>query len=225
MRWRFPNVVVLALLVGLGAPVALAEDSDLGAFHVSIRGEFFYTSYRIDAVFSDRIKEKLTSGLTTTLLLHTAVFEEGRISPLTANIREIRVKYDVWEERFAVYQEDKFRRAKYWAKSYDELVDSLKWVVDLAIAKKGDLAREKKVQLRVRVDVDPVSKELMDRVRAYVENPGGHREEGRSRSLFGSLARLFGRSRQVEGFAAFIFRSPVFSMSQVFEKAEGEPRR
>ncbi|MBI3071075.1 MAG: DUF4390 domain-containing protein [Deltaproteobacteria bacterium] len=219
-----PNAIVLAILAASGVGTVRADDGDLGAFHVSIRGEHFYTSYRIDAVFTDRVKEKLTSGLTTTLLLHTAMFEEGRISPLTANVREIRVKYDVWEERFAVYQEDKFRRVKYWAKSYDELVDSLKWVADLAIAKKGDLARDKKVQLRVRVDIDPVSKELMDRVRAYVENPGGHRDEGRSRSLFGSLARLFGRSRQVEGFAAFVFRSPVFSMSQVFEKAEGERR-
>ncbi len=92
MTGRCGFFIGMALLAAADLSVAVADDSDIGAFHVSIRGEHFFTSYRVDAVFTDRVKEKLTSGLTTTLLLHTAVFEEGRISPLTANVREIRVK-------------------------------------------------------------------------------------------------------------------------------------
>jgi hypothetical protein len=134
------------------------------------------------------LPERLGNGLRNVVAVFVAVVPEGSEEPSIGFARVIDVLFDVWEERWSVTVRDPQnpggrRRVLDSAAELGQL---------LAHAADGDLGPIASLPasgfaLHVRIDVNPVSPELLARTREYLAGAAG-RPGGASRSVLGAVA-------------------------------------
>lgn len=140
--------------------------------------------------FPDELKRTFGNGLTHTVALHAALLRDGEDEPAALYVRVVEVLYDVWDESWVVVTKDPQapRGRRQTARSWEELRALLADARDLDLGPVAAVA-EGVWTVRVRVEVDPVSRELVERTREYIANPpGGPRGAPPSRSVLGATA-------------------------------------
>ncbi len=99
MRWRVLPWVSLFLLAALGAVSGAAGDAD-PRWAVDDKG--YLTMRQLPAVLEDEvIADHLTSGLTTSFVLHAELHPGGKRGNAAGGAR-IDVRYELWDELFQV---------------------------------------------------------------------------------------------------------------------------
>jgi len=198
---RAAGLLPLALL----AAGALAGDAPV-ACDLQARGDRLVARLDLSAAFPDELRRTFGNGLTNVVALHVALVREDGEVPAALFGRELDVLYDVWEETFAVTVKDPRspRGRRLAVRTWDELRSLLSDVRDLDLAPLEVLGDGPWV-LRARVEVNPVSKELLQRTREFIANPsGGVRGGAPSRSVLGAMASYLlqtgdaGEARQLQ---------------------------
>jgi hypothetical protein len=144
-------------------------------------------------VLDGPLQGKVLSGLPTTVVLRAYVFEEGGSSPIALSIKTCRVTYDVWNEVFKVELSQTGS-----APRVDPAVVNLNGVLgrcaearDLVLAQPSQLRIGGRYLINALVEVNPVSPEMLERIRRWVSRPAGTTRIGAGDALFGSFAGLF----------------------------------
>jgi hypothetical protein len=210
---RAAGLLPLALL----AAAARAGDAPV-ACDLEARGDRLVARLDLAAAFPEELRRTFGNGLTNVVALHVSLVPEGGEAPAALFGREVDVLYDVWEETYAVTVKDpgspRGRRSS--ARSWEELRALLADARDLDLAPLAELGDGAWV-LRARVEVNPVSPELLQRTREFIANPpGGVRGGAPSRSVLGAMASYLlqaadaGEARQ--------FRSRSFTAREVLRR-------
>jgi uncharacterized membrane protein len=202
------------LAVFLGAP-PLAHDVPLSlTVSLEARAGRLVASVDLAPAYPPDLRRQLGSGLTNVIALHFSVLPEHGDEPIAIYAREIDVLYDVWEETFGVTVKDRQspqgRRLTF--ADWRTLSAFLASARDLDVAALSALGSERLV-LVTRIEVNPVSKELLDRTRELIANPAaGSRAPGSpSRSVLGAMASYLLR-RADTGSDVHFFRSRPFAI-------------
>jgi hypothetical protein len=202
---------VAAIGILVTAFLALAQEPPPPPpFQVRPHHDLYVARVDLTPVFTAPLREKIDSGLTTRLLLRASVVdaEDGAVRALS--VTEYRVLYRVWEEDYIVRRWDALGETTYKLRQYPEVLYRVGRQQRLPVAGRDDLTPGRRYHATLEVDVDPVSEELLERVREYLANPGGHRREGGSRGLFGNLARIFFNPRTGASGLVLELRSEAF---------------
>ncbi len=166
------------------------------------------------AAFPEELSRTFGNGTRHVVLVQVGLLPEDAEEPGALFVREIEVRYDVWEEAYAgVVRDHRTPRGRpLRAKSWPELRARLADQGDVELAPLP--AAEGTFVLRACVEPDPVSLELLEQTREYIANPNiGVRGGSPSRSIFGSLSsRLF---KPPEGGSARCFRTRRFTAREV----------
>jgi len=181
----------LLALVLLAPAAALAGDEPV-ACALESRGGRLVARLDLAAAFPDDLRRTFGNGLTNVVALHVALVQAREDGEATLALfgREVDVLYDVWEETYAVTVKDPQspRGRRLVARTWPELRGLLADAHDLDLAPVAGLGEGPWV-LRTRVEVNPVSKELLQRTREFIANPsGGVRTSAPSRSVLGAMA-------------------------------------
>lgn len=204
-----------ALGVALGAGPAAAAPSPLEA-KLSGRNARLTATVNLAAAFPEALERQLGNGLTNVVALYVAVTPAGGRHPVLLYGRVIEILFDVWDETYAVTVKD------------PHVPQGVRLALPDFAALRRFLSDERELDLgpvallpqgpfvvEARVEVNPVSKEQLQRTREYIANPsGGARGSGGSRSVLGAVASFLLREPD-PGSDVHLFRSRAFRPGEV----------
>jgi hypothetical protein len=207
----------LALFLGALAGPAIAHELPAGAeVRLEVRGGRLLAGADLSQVLPPDLPRHLASGLTNVIAVHAALLPEHGGEPQAIAGREIDVLYDVWEETYAVTVKDREcprgeRRA---------IADAARLRAFLADLRGLDLGPAAALGtggfvVQLRVEVNPVSKELLERTREFIANPSSSRVGGGpSRSVLGAMAAYLLRGAD-PGADVHLVKSRPFTLREV----------
>jgi hypothetical protein len=135
---------------------------------------------------------KLKGGLPTTIAMRAYVFREGATVPLAATFRGCKVIYDLWDDlyRLEITQAGKANEVTQ-SPTLGGVLRRCAEMDRLAIVARSLLLPPGDYYVAVIVEVNPVSPEMVDRIKRWVSRPTGASTAAPGDALFGSFVGLF----------------------------------
>ena len=117
--------------------------------------------------YPSTLSKDLSSGLTNRILLRVALLDQAQ--PLEQRAVEIAIKYDLWEETFAVTVSIDSEVVR--SHTYLNIQDVRVALADTklpALFKVGDLRANRELTIRAEVLLNPLDRERMEKIRKWV---------------------------------------------------------
>ncbi len=146
-------------------------------------------SYR--DVVDPAIVRKLLSGLPTVIASRTYVFPEKSQRPIALSIKTCRIVFDLWDEVFRIDLQQGGRGRQTVAVNVEGVLRRCAEARRQPIVAKRTLKPQQRYFMGVMVEVNPLSKQMMERIKRWVSRPKGAGTVGPGDSLFGSFVGLF----------------------------------
>ena len=178
-----------AALLAAGAPSAAADAAPL-TLQLAARGERLVAAVDLSPAFPPEIEREVRNGLTNVVAVYVAVIPAGDSQPAMLYGRVVEILYDVWEETYAVTVKDPHvpQGVRFVLSDFAALRRFLSQERDLDLGPLALMPR-KAFFVEARVEVNPVSREQLQRTREFIANPAaGTRAQGGSRSVLGAMA-------------------------------------
>ena len=143
-------------------------------------------------VVDDDIEKKLSSGIPTVIVMAASVIEEGGTDVIAATAKSCRVAFDPWDEVYRV------QLAQPGGEKTD-ITPTLRGVLTrcfeadkIPVVERSRLKDGTRYFVQAKVEVNPISKEILDRIKRWVSRPTGSSPGvGAGDALFGSFVGLF----------------------------------
>jgi hypothetical protein len=183
---------------------------------LSERGGRLVASLDLGAAFPPEIEKQLGNGLRNVVAIVASVVPEAGGDPVALGGRVVEVAYDVWEESYAVTVKDARTPAGRRAvlRDFAALRTFLATQDGLDLGPAGSVGAGRWV-VQARVDLNPISKQDLERTREFISNPAGPgRPGGGSRSVLAAMASFLLRE-PAEGEEFHLFRSSPFTAAEV----------
>ncbi|MFT3917263.1 MAG: hypothetical protein QM704_25205 [Anaeromyxobacteraceae bacterium] len=202
-----------ALALGLGAGRARAAaplQVDL-----AVRGDRLQATLDLAPAFPPEVLRELGNGLSNVVAVYVVVVPEGGGAPVAGYLRTVDVLWDVWEESFAVTVRDPRnpRGLQLVVPTPAGLRALLASARDLDLGPAASLPPGKLV-LEARVELNPVSKEQLQRTREFIASAGPRAAGGGSRSVLGAMASFLLREPAADA-DVWRLRSKAFTAAEV----------
>jgi hypothetical protein len=214
----------LRRLAALAAAVALAlaARADPAALpaRLTVRDARLFASLDLSAAFSPELERELGNGLENVVSIWVAVLPEGRREPLLLYGRVVEILYDVWDETYSVTVKDSRdpRGVHLVLRDFEALRRFLSHETGFDLGPLAALPREGRFVVEARVELNPISREQLQRTREYIANPAGGSRPSGSRSVFGAVASFLLREPE-PGADVLLLRSRPWVVSASGEVA------
>lgn len=191
--------LAVALACSLASTGARAEDPPTATATLPTRRARFAwdkVALRLDVSYRDvvdgALEKKLTSGLPTTIVLRGYVFRETGGEPVALTVKSCRVVYDLWDEVYQItVAQTGGGETTTVAPSFEGLLRRCAETTGLYVASRAELASPETLYLAALVEVNPVSPDMIDRIKRWVSRPSGSTGIAPGDALFGSFVGLF----------------------------------
>ncbi|MDW8249826.1 MAG: hypothetical protein RMJ98_11060 [Myxococcales bacterium] len=191
--------VLAAAMVMVSARTALAQEQPPSVFQPKMvtwswDKTHLNLAFTYREILDDSIRQKLSSGIPTLIVLTASLFEKGSKTPLSGVLvlKSCRVVYDVWDEVYAV------EVTRYNGSAYSPAVPNLEGVYKrcFQLDRTPLIEREKlkpgeSYEVKGVVEINPISQDVMNRIKRWVSRPKGASTVGAGDALFGSFVGLF----------------------------------
>ncbi|MCC6647111.1 MAG: hypothetical protein IT374_16255 [Polyangiaceae bacterium] len=142
-------------------------------------------------VVDDEIEAKLKSGIPTVIVLRAYLFEEGATNPLALAAKSCRVVFDPWDEVFRVQLTQPGSDSTVISPTLEGVLRRCAEAQKLPVVDRAKLKVGGRYVLSGLVEVNPVSKEIVERIKKWVSRPTGASTIAAGDALFGSFVGLF----------------------------------
>lgn len=170
----------------------------------------------LEPAFPDEALRRLGNGLTNVVAVVVVVVPEEGGPPAAVTGRIVEVLYDVWEEGYTVTVRDA-RLPRPARRTVADLAALRRLLADARGLDLGPLLQlpPGRFRLEARVELNPVSRELMERTRELLANPVASGRPGAgSRSVLGAMAGFLLRD-PAPGDDVVLLRSRLFARAEV----------
>jgi hypothetical protein len=208
-------LLLAALAAALAAPALAVQPAPLPA-RLALRAERLHGTVDLSAAFPPDVLHELGNGLTNVIAVYVTVQPEDGGPPTALFGRVIELLFDVWEETYTVTVKDPRtpQGIHVVLRDAEALRRFLSDERDLDLGPASALPRSA-FHLDARVEVNPVSKEQLQRTREYIANPSaGTRTAGGTRSVLGAMASFLLREPDA-GSDVHLLRSRTFGAGEV----------
>jgi hypothetical protein len=210
-RHLLRTVASLAAALALRAAPTLAD----GPMPVELSGADGRLTATLDLApaFPPEVIRELGNGLSNVVAVYVVVVPEAGGEPVAIYGRIVEVLYDVWEETFAVTVKDPRSPlgARLVVPSAAGLGSLLSSGRDLDLGPLGSFPAGRLV-LEARVEVNPVSREQLQRTREFIASASPR--AGGARSVLGAMAGFLLREPAPDA-EVRVFRSRPFEVARV----------
>jgi hypothetical protein len=138
-----------------------------------------------------KIREQLRSGLPTVIASRAYVFPVAATEPVALSVKTCRIVFDLWDEVFRIELRQGGQRRETVAVNIEGVLRRCAEASNMPIIAQRDVKPTERYFVGVIVEVNPISKEMLDRIKRWVSLPKGAGAVGPSDSLFGSFVGLF----------------------------------
>lgn len=181
----------------------LVWDNDLLRMSVSYRD-----------VVDGETRKKLTSGLPTVIVLRGYVFEEGSTQPIALTAKSCRVVFDPWDEVFRIQLGLPGGETNVPSPTLEGVLRRCAEDKALPVVEAKRLKPGTSYFISALVEVNPISREMIERIRRWVSRPAGASGIGAGDALFGSFVGLF-TTRIGVADRQFAFRTQSFQAPEL----------
>lgn len=206
MRWA-------ALLIGLSllstSASAVAAAPNRLAVGLGVREERVVASFDVMSALDEEFRRRVDGGLESRVEIGTRLLD-ARGDVVGQGGRSCKLLYSLWDEQVFVSITDVgSTRARIMSfETVEPALEACAQVRNLEVALAGALSLSKGYRLQVRVVLNPVSEEMVERSRQFITNPrGGAR--GRPNAVLGAVAGLFGEFEGALGNVAAYESEPL----------------
>ena len=126
-----------------------------------------YVTFSYRDAFTKEVHKKLSSGLTTSVVVQLTVERKGVKRPLMFWARTVEVTYDLWEEQFLVVREDDTGRKRAKVVSRREAIDLSGILKRTAIGRIPEMPPGL-YRVHARIETNPVSREMVEKIRTWL---------------------------------------------------------
>ncbi len=142
-------------------------------------------------VVDAEITKKLTSGLPTVVNLRAYLFPEGANEPVALGAKSCRVVYDLWDEVFRIQLTQTGGSRTAVAVNLEGVLRQCAEARRLPLAERSLFRDDKRYFVGALVEVNPISDEMLERIKRWVTRPNATAALSPGDSLFGSFVGLF----------------------------------
>jgi hypothetical protein len=160
-------VTLLAAVLVLAPLSAISEKTHVRKVGVSVAHNRLRVTFGFRDAFTKKVTKKLSSGLTTEVLVQLTLEQQGARSPVAYWAVTVEVTYDLWEEVFIITREDATGRLRAGVKTRDQAVDLAGRLINAPIADLHGLPAGT-YRVRARIETNPVSKEMVEKIRHWL---------------------------------------------------------
>lgn len=190
----WPALVLSAIvLVGsLAASVVNAQEASRAArfeWDANRRLLYAWVSYR--DVIDGKIRNKLSRGLPTTIVLTATVHGVGRSTPVATTAQSCKVTWHVWEEAFRVELDRPGDHQTRWTTTVEGVLRRCAEANRLLAADSSQLSEKTPIYLQAIVQVNPIGQEILQKIKRWVSRPSGTGTAAPGDALFGTFTGLF----------------------------------
>jgi hypothetical protein len=142
-------------------------------------------------VVDAEISRKLLSGLPTVITMRGYLFRETGGDPIALTARSCHIVYDLWDEIFRIQISQPGGQMSAVAVNVEGVLRNCAEARKLPLVERALMKDNVRHFVAVLVEVNPVSAEMLDRIKRWVTRPNGSTAIGPGDSLFGSFVGLF----------------------------------
>ena len=142
-------------------------------------------------VVNAEIRRKLLSGLPTVIATRAYAFPDKGEKPVSLSVKSCRIVFDLWDEVFRIDLRQGGRRKKTVAVNVEGVLRRCAEARRLPVVSMKMLKPKQRYFVGVLVEVNPLSKKMLERIKRWVARPKGAGAVGPGDSLFGSFVGLF----------------------------------
>jgi hypothetical protein len=174
------------------APPPLANPSALPIRQANYNWDqdLLRASFSFKDMLDAALQKKLSNGLVTRVVMVARLYIDGQTTPVAFPIRVCTVHYDLWEDVYQMHISDP-EHERDLAGVFEGVVRNCFEVRDLPVVHRGLLTPGQPYFLGVEVEVNPVSKEMLEQMQKWIARPTGNRDISSGDALFGGFVRLF----------------------------------
>ena len=190
--------LAVTFALALGARAARADDEPKSPASLPQRSGTVVNEdgeVRLTVAFRDvvdaEVTKKLTSGLPTVIALRAYVFPDGGTEPVALGAKSCRIVYDLWDEVFRIQLTQPGGTKSTVAVNLEGVLRQCAEARRLSLVERSVLADDRRYFVAALVEVNPISAEMLERIKRWVTRPNASTAIGPGDSLFGSFVGLF----------------------------------
>ena len=153
--------------------------------------QLLYGSVNFRDIVDASVRTKLTRGLPTTIALTATLFRTGSQQPVATTAQSCKVTWHVWEEAYKVELVRPGSAQIRWTTTLEGVLRRCAEARALLMATSQQVPVGTAVYLRAKVQVNPVSPKLLEKIKRWVSRPSATDTAGPGDALFGTFTGLF----------------------------------
>jgi hypothetical protein len=150
-----------------------------------------YVSLAFRDGLDQEIQRKLSRGLPTTIVFTGALFRRGGKAPVSTTVQTCKITWHVWDEAYRVEVTRPEGNRTRWTTTLEGVLRRCAEVTRLLVATSREVQLGTSVFLRGRVDVNPVSPEILEKIKLWVSRPARTGTAAPGDALFSTFTGLF----------------------------------
>lgn len=192
----WPWLLLVPLLLWVPT-IARADDADepppprWASYEWDSEERFLYATLSYRDVMDAGLRQKLRKGLPTTILFSAAVYLPAKETPVATTVQSCKVTWHVWEEAYRIDLTQPGTQNTTWTTTVDGVLRRCADARQLLIASRLQAPPGQPVYLQAKVQVNPVSPQLLERIKRWVSRPSATDTAAPGDALFGTFTGLF----------------------------------
>ncbi len=191
-------VLLLSGISSVWPTLALADSESVGAIRDAkmvwegTSREHLLTDLSFRDVVDGEIRDKLSRGLPTTIVFTATLHRPGISEALATTAQTCRVTWHVWEEayRLEISRPGEIRPPT-WTTTIEGVLRRCAEVHRLLTATRSQVVGNGPLVLEAKVQVNPVSEEVLQKIKRWVSRPTGTSTAAPGDALFSTFTGLF----------------------------------
>jgi len=158
---------------------------------VSKDNETVFLSLKIGIKNSKELVKRLSSGLSNKIVISVQIRDKKNNNPVFGREYIYEAVYDVWDEKYRLYSFDPHKKPVFETQDRDEAYRKFLNPEKIRLCEAKSLLPDSNYNIRVRVVVNPVSKDIIEKIKEYLADPEMGNKGSPTRTIFGSFANAF----------------------------------
>jgi hypothetical protein len=184
-------VLVLSTLFARESVAADPAPPRLASFEWDTAKRQLFVSLTFRDVVDDEIRKNLTRGLPTTIVFTGTLYRHGTRSPISTTVQTCKITWHVWDEAYRIDVTRPDGTKTRWTTTLEGVLRRCAEVTRLLVATSKEVVSGTPVYLRARVDVNPLSPEILEKIKLWVNRPARTGTVAPGDALFSTFTGLF----------------------------------
>jgi hypothetical protein len=161
------------------------------AWDATKRGLYATLSFR--DVVDSKTRGKLTRGLPTEILFTALLYAAGITEPVSTTYQTCKITWHVWEEmyRVEITRANQRKTQSHWTPSINGVLRRCAETNRLLVADSSQIGLGNAVHLTATIRINPVSEELLTKLKRWVSRPAQTTTAAPGSALFSTFTGLF----------------------------------